>query len=489
MALIKINFRGGIMSPGELYNLLVTVGNKGIREVRFSLRQQLYIEAFYSATIEAIVNGLKALDVPCEVNSNDHPNIISSYPAEEVFISGNWLREGIYKDLFADMNYEPRLKINISNSQQSFTPLLTGNINWIASPQQHFWHLFIRFPKTNAVYEWKDLVYTNDVARMSQQIEKIILEESHCFYDNHKASGDELYQRVMKLPFNTRPSMAPAALPMFNLPYYEGFNQHNGKYWLGIYRREEWFSVDLLKDICRLCLQLKIGQICCTPWKSLIIKGIEEKDRILWNQLLSKHQVNIRHAANELNFQVEDNCPEGLRLKQYLVKHLNSDDTRTFGICIGIKTRKKSEVFSSILVKRRPLLPIGKKGWFYVYDILVAKDYNPNERTAYVFSKGNPKFLLPEQLRRALLEFYRRPDTHQVLENDSAPLPVKAAKTGITLHQCPDCLTIYDERVGEPANSIAKGTGFQQLPSTYCCPLCETPKHRFQPITQHALTC
>jgi hypothetical protein len=40
---------------------------------------------------------------------------------------------------------------------------------------------------------------------------------------------------------------------------------------------------------------------------------------------------------------------------------------------------------------------------------LCAKDYNPNERTAFVFSRDNPGFVLAEQLRRAVLSFYKDP--------------------------------------------------------------------------------
>jgi len=114
----------------------------------------------------------------------------------------------------------------------------------------------------------------------------------------------------------------------------------------------------------------------------------------------------LRHAANELNFQVEDNSFKALQLKHHLVKYLNDDDTRTIGVCIGIKARRKSEVFCNILVRRRPLLRIGKFEFFHVYDILCAKDYNPNERTEFVYSKDNPKFVLAEQLRRAVLSYY-----------------------------------------------------------------------------------
>jgi hypothetical protein len=197
-------------------------------------------------------------------------------------------------------------------------------------------------------------------------------------------NGELLYGMIQQETYITKPVEQPLKLPAFNLPYYEGLNRYNNKYWLGIYRRDELFSVSFLKEVCLLCLQTKVGQLCSSPWKSIIIKGIEEKDKLHWTNLLAHHQVNVRHAANELNFQVEDNCRDGLALKKYLVNYLSKDDMRTFGICIGIKTRTKSEVFSSILVRRRPLLKIGSWEFLHVYDILCAKDFNPNERTGSV---------------------------------------------------------------------------------------------------------
>jgi hypothetical protein len=124
-------------------------------------------------------------------------------------------------------------------------------------------------------------------------------------------------------------------------------------------------------------------------------KGIEEKNRKDWNYLLDKFQINVRHAANELNFQVDDNSIDALKLKHHLVKYLNDDDTRTFGVCIGIKTKMKSEVFSSILVRRKPLIRIGKFGFLYLYDILCAKDFNPNERTGYAIVRTIRKYCWP----------------------------------------------------------------------------------------------
>lgn len=404
---IFINFRGGIIAPADLYNILLAVSKVKVREVRFGLRQQLLID-MEQYSVALFTEELDNLAIPYEVNTCKHPNICSSYPAEDVFIRDSWLSESIYIKVLVSIDYTPRLKINICDNNQSLTPILTGNINWIATPSlENFWHLIIRFPKTNVVYEWNMLCHTDDVAAVTKSIETIILQHPEKFIDNEMANGDELFALVTSNNFKLKTAPAAAVLPPFNLPYYEGLNRYNERYWLGIYRRDELYSVQFLKRLCKLCIHTGILQICCTSWKSILIKGIEEKDKEKWNLLLEAFQINMRHAANELNFQVEDNCIEGLDLKTFLVKHLSMDDTRTFGICVGIKTRKKSEVFSSILVRRRYVIDFLGIRLFKMYDILCAKDFNPNERTGEVFSRDNFKFLLPEQLRCCIIKHYQ----------------------------------------------------------------------------------
>ena len=298
---------------------------------------------------------------------------------------------------------------------------------------------------------------------------------------SNELTGDALFKMIKKEEFITKPAGSRAVLPPFNLPYYEGLNRYNNKYWLGIYRRDEQFRTDFLKSVCRLCLDTKIGQICSTPWKTIIIKGIEEKDRLHWNRLLEKFQVNMRHAANELNFQVEDNSEKAREIKEYLANALSRDDMRTFGACIGIKTKRKSEIFSSILVRRRPLIRLFGIELIHLYDVLCARDFNPNERTGFAFSRFNPKFLLAEQLRRCVLAFYsHKEDQYQSLvkkEPVKKELPKKV--TIEYVYQCRHCLTVYDESIGDPVDGINAGTLFTELPQHYCCSLCEAPKDEF----------
>jgi hypothetical protein len=403
---VSINFRGGIISPADLYNILLAAQRVKVLYVRFGLRQQLMLD-MENYSISEFTGELEKLNIPFEIDGSKFPNIISSYPAEDIFIRNTWLTEAVYQDIFDAIDYLPTLKVNICDSNQSFTPMLTGNINWIASKElPHYWHLIIRFPKTNIIYEWDQVCSTNDIPEVTKAIEQIITSNPGAFIDNANADGDSLFSSLSTDELSIKPAEHKADLPQFNLPYYEGLNRYDSKYWLGIYRRDELFSVAFLKNLCRLCLETKTVQLCCTAWKTIMIKGIEEKDKEAWNFLLEKFQINMRHAANELNFQVEDNSAEALELKNFLVKHLSIDDTRTFGICIGIKTRKKSEIFSSILVRRRYLIDFLGIRLLKVYDILCAKDFNPNERTEEIFSSGNPKVVLPEQLRRSVLKYY-----------------------------------------------------------------------------------
>jgi rubredoxin len=486
---IFINFRGGIISPGDLYNILLAAQKIKVLYVRFGLRQQLLID-MESYSVPEFTSEMEKLNLSFEMDNNKFPNIISSYPAEDIFIRNTWLSEGVYKDIFDAIDYLPTLKVNICDSNQSFTPMLTGNINWVASATaQHYWHLIIRFPKTNVIYEWDQLCYSNDIPKVTKAIEQAINANPSAYIDNENADGQQLFAAMVKEDLSIKPAEKKAALPLFNLPYYEGLNRYENKYWLGIYRRDELFSIDFLKQICQLCLDTKLGQLCCTAWKTIMIKGIEEKDKASWNLLLEKFQINMRHAANELNFQVEDNSAEGLALKTYLVNNLSIDDTRTFGICIGIKTRKKSEIFSSILVRKRYLINFSGIKLLKVYDILCAKDFNPNERTAEVFSSGNPKVVLAEQLRRAVIKYYN----YRAAITKKTTVAVGQLKQGTEkkleeyVYQCTNCLSVYDPAAGEPGNAIAPGTAFDKLPASYVCPLCEAEKESFRKIQKSAL--
>lgn len=478
---LKVNIPAGIVSPGTLQTVLMLARSANVRSVRFGARQQLLMTVHYE-DLRALEKELKNRAVFYEINSDQFPNLISSYCSEDVFRTGAWLRESEYHTVLDQFDEPPRLKVNLSDSQQSFTPFFTGNLNFIASSEPHFWYLYVRPKQSNAVFRWPDLVYTNDLGRLAKAVETALLTD----WSEGAKPGDEaaLYASVTeRQSFITQPATQEVELPEFSLPYYEGFNRYGQRSWLGLYRRDEQFSVDFLLDVCALCLKTRVGEICVTPWKSLIVKGIEEKDRASWSYVLGKHNINVRHAANELAWQTEDHNDEGLRLKNYIIRYFSTADMRTFGLCFGVQTRPKSEVFGSILIRKRPLLRIGQLALFSVYDLYFTENFNPNSRTYFWFEKGLLKAFLPNQIDRLCRKFSTRRslETGQTMRLE-AEASEPATDTIQPVHQCPHCFTVYDPRFGDERQNIAPGVPFDQLPATYACPTCDAPKTGMQEI-------
>ena len=51
----------------------------------------------------------------------------------------------------------------------------------------------------------------------------------------------------------------------------------------------------------------------------------------------------------------------------------------------------------------------------------------------------------------------------------------------MTRYECTLCGYIYDPQVGDPANGIAPGTPFEEIPDDWVCPECGAGKDEFQP--------
>lgn len=88
-----------------------------------------------------------------------------------------------------------------------------------------------------------------------------------------------------------------------------------------------------------------------TPWKSLIVKGIAEKDRLSWEKLLGKFGINIRHSSIELNWHIPVLDEEALELKNYLVRALDKQDISTYGLSFSIKTKPMS-LFTTVAIEK-----------------------------------------------------------------------------------------------------------------------------------------
>ena len=474
---LAINLKGGIVAPAWLASVLEIANSIGIESVSFGARQQLLIK-IYDRELEFFFRKkINEIGVVIEDNSETAPNILSSYAAADIFqkTGDNWLSQGVYQDVLALFEYQPQLKINICDAGQSFAPFFTGHLNFISSSTPHFWFCFIRTPKTNKIERFPQLIYTQDLAVFAKKMEVELINDSQSTLNpkskiQNLKSPDIVYHSID----------TELTIPRVVMPYYEGFNLLGTTPWIGIYRRNEQFSVKFLLEMCALCESTKIGNLCITTWRSLIIKGVDNADRFRWEKLLGKYGINVRHASIELNWQTEDDAPRGFRLKNYLVQQFNRFDVRTFGLIFAIKTRRKSEVFGSVIIRRHGFFKFGKFdfwGFLGVYDIFYDEDFNPHTRRRKTHRLNVPRHQLANELIILSKQYYAQ----LTAETVKTRIDMKTANNKMKveekeLYQCGECFTVYEE------------TDFDALSDNLTCTVCEAPKSGFLKIKLSALS-
>jgi rubredoxin len=62
---------------------------------------------------------------------------------------------------------------------------------------------------------------------------------------------------------------------------------------------------------------------------------------------------------------------------------------------------------------------------------------------------------------------------------EEKPIVIKKEIQKQDVHQCPECLTLYNSAFGDVVQGIPKDVLFVDLPEDYCCSLCESPKINF----------
>ena len=473
--IVKLNLPGGIVAAGDLYAIVEAAERARVEDMQFGSRQQLFCKVA-DRYGEAFLRELDAAGIFYETEKECFPNIISSYVAEGVFGRSLWVSQGLYKDILEGFDFRPRLKVNLVDIGQSFVPFLTGHLNFISSAVNNHWHLVVRQPGTNRMYTWPTGIYSPDIPGISRAMEGMLADGpegddwGQRLFDDVRATG----------AFREGPVLPEMRLPPLNLPYYEGFNRAGDKTWLGIYRREEMFPLPFLKDVCLLALQTRNAQLYTTPWKSLLIKDIEEPDVSRWEYVLGRYRMNVRHASIELNWQIEDLCPDGLRLKRYLVRLLDQDDVRTEGLSFTIKTQKGSGLAGSVVIR---LQDAAKPGQFKVmdrYSIWHTERFDGHARDPVLYRKDLEKETLFPYLVSLCKAFYEQQSEKNLLAGPSVEGPRAVAGEGhVEGFQCRHCLTLYEEQYGDPDQAIAPGTPFGRLGEDYVCSVCGGPKADF----------
>ncbi|MEQ9443867.1 MAG: rubredoxin [Cyclobacteriaceae bacterium] len=475
--LVRIFVKGGIISPGDLIGVLKVAQALGLDHIHLGSRQDILLPV-ERTKVELLPVLLASLPLPYEYQETQNQNIVSSYITRDIISSTRWLAPHIYHYVLDSFDYIPTHKINITDPLQGMVPLFTGNINFVASPIDNYWYLYLRYTAIDAK-PWccPELIYGFDLAKVSKAIEKI----------NPQQSGlpfSKIYQQLKKqVNFNTNRIDQPLQYPDMVFPYYEGINLIDGnKYWMGLYWRDNRFNVKFLQTLCQQCLATNIGNIGLTPWKSLVVKGINEKDCLAWEKLLGKYGINMRHSSIELNWHIPVADDEALELKNYLVRVLDQRDISTYGLTFSIKTKAHKILFTSVVIER---VMTEEEQSPALYNIMYAKDFNPNLFEFNYFAKGVSKEIIPSLLIELSIKYYEQLNARtSPLEKQKQVVPSVSDKL---VYQCTYCMGIYDDEIGDLTADINPGTNFSDLPEAYCCSICGAGKDSFKAIALSGL--
>ncbi|RZL02983.1 MAG: hypothetical protein EOO89_28565, partial [Pedobacter sp.] len=122
------------------------------------------------------------------------------------------------------------------------------------------------------------------------------------------------------------------------------------------------------------------------------------------------------------------------------------------------------------------------------FEILHTRDFNPNSKD-FVPYRSNVNY---DDLATTLMELCDYFYNLQTNGIDLAAIPVKSNETEqpeekILIHQCKYCGTVYDKEFGDEYNNIPAGTIFEEIPATYSCPTCDSPKADFIEVDRNSL--
>ena len=464
----RVLIKGGVLSPSEMIQILDIAKALGHRSILFGSRQDIMLPPRHHGKM---MPELKSLEDDL-LSDRVYQNIMSSYVASDIFPSTSWLNGSTFLYILEQFRYHPRLKINIVDPKQRLVPLFTGDLNFIASDQEDYWYLYLRLNGyEDAMYPV--LINSWDIASLSKTIEDIYVKLDHV---------DILFEEVNEiLDSNNRTIDEELKLPFSPFPYYEGMNKMDGdQYWLGLYWRNNNYDLEFLKALCNLCLEVQVGKICITPWKSIIVKGIPHSSKLIWEKLLGKFGINIRHSSLELNWHLPVGSKRALDLKNFLVNQFNALDISTYGLTFGISGDNRKKWFNSIIIEENldssQALGISLRPSYHVH---YSKSFDPNQLEYQCFAQDVDRSALPSLLIELSRMYFDQ------LEDKKAVTPEPNRKEEVepviyNLFECRDCLSTYDSRYGDPSQHVQSGIPFEQLADSYVCSVCGASKKQFR---------
>jgi len=159
----RIPVKGGVISPGEMLRIIALARDLGLDGLHFGSRQDVLLPVENPAP-EVLERHLQ-IELQ-DLGTSGSNNIVSSYATTDIFPKTSWLTSSTHLYILEQFQFSPTLEVNITDPKQRLVPLFSGHLNFIASPEEDYWYLYVRMPHWPEQEPFPSLVHTWDIARV-----------------------------------------------------------------------------------------------------------------------------------------------------------------------------------------------------------------------------------------------------------------------------------------------------------------------------------
>ena len=456
-----INSPGGFFTPKDLQHCAIAAKGHGFY---LGQRQNIIIPdvPYDHSELQKLSKSVRSEDY-----YNHSSNIVCSHAAGGMTNDYDWAyADDAYLEILAQLETPPSLKVNLCSREQSLFPLFSGQLNFITSNEEGYWHLALN--STNKRQLLPFLFRSNQVHQVISIIEK-----------NHRPGALLDSEEIMELlgnELNIDSHQEHLELHVKHPSDFEGFHQmRSGKFSLNIFSNHNIWDSKFVSELCDMAASQGLGRIYVSAGRSILIKHIDEKHCFEWQNLIGKHNVTLRHSEQDLSWVVPAEKRALVNLKEKIIHSLNADGLSFQGLYIALDPAE-FECGAQIIIRSQ------KQGDNYTYQVFHKEDFD-YRRSSFICAGSD---LSLEHLVGSLYSlrkmfFQRSSRQNTVIMN--ALKPREDNENGMSIYECPNCLTQYHEKVGQPHLGINAGTSFIQLPENWVCELCDTHKQDFTKIT------
>ena len=463
-----INSPGGFFTPNEIRSCALAAYSSNQAGFYLGERQQIIVPGVNPDNIE-----FKKLSEQIKTYPTTQalPNIICSHASGALAQFSDWAyNKDAYQEALNSFDFSPEISVALIAMGQHFSSGLCSQLNFIASEQEHYWHLILRLGDKTTLLPI--LFLTEEISIVTKLIDETLKKEAF--------RTSAWFTRLLLKQFNSAPKSASMTRSIMREGFKEGFiEMPTGRYSLNIYPDKGLFPWQHIEALSALAHTRNVKRIYPTQTGSLLIKHIKKADLPLWKQLLGKLSVTLRHSEENLSLYTDHSNKTNSKLADKLTKKLLSKDYSFHAQSISLNQET---------TENRAVYQIHSKQAFLSTSFSLSQklNFDPREMHIEKTKHGLSFSELIVELLKANKEFYSTTHLPTPIIIKPSELCNEEDKEKQQLYECQDCLSHYSSQHGDPEQGIAKDTLFAQLPESWCCPLCEAPKEEFKPYAPSA---